>query len=412
MELFSNLDINLYFKFTSPSLKVNMSNASTTTSSIDILFGTMSLVSAVPGILGNVWILKMFYSEKQLLSRKMFILIALTHIATSFWSGIPFGLSRLMAREPMLFESKVFCNLSGLIFNITSRLSVFLISVLSFTRCIAIIRPMQHLRSNLIIGSIAGYSIIQLAIASIPFLRIFVSEFDPGAIGESQSIFYKFNKHYTNCVWSVDQIIPDPDTMLYVVAEYLLLFVPFFFPSIIVLASCCVCIISLIKSASNFPSSSLIRKGSEASKSPASARTCSVDLKPDGEVMAPKSDRQGRSSMLSTKYRATRTITLVTLLFVILNFPYWVILLLFFIEQNSGLEIINYRNDYVRCLFVFCTNVSPYVNAGLNPIIYLVRLKESKFSLSLNANWIRLNNLKMRSVSRLRDFVSNPLLHQ
>ena len=387
------------------TLKVEMTNSSST-SSIDMFFGSMSLASALPGIIGNVWILKMFYSEKQLLSRKIFILIALTDITTSFWSGIPFGISRLMGREPVLFENGAFCNLSGLVFNITSRLSVFLISILSFTRCIAIISPMQHIRSNLIMGSIAGYSMIQLIIGSIPFLHIFMSP-ESGGEGESdgEGEFYKFNQHYTNCVWSVDQVIPDTNKMLYDVAEYLLLFVPFFFPSIIVLASCCVCIVSLVKSASNFPTSSLIRKDSDGDKGRMSSRlrACSFDVRTDGDVIIPNSARSGRSSILSTKYRATRTITLVTLLFVTLNFPYWVILLLFFIEQNSGLQIINYRNEYVRCLFVFCTNVSPYLNAGLNPIIYLVRAKESKFSLSLSANWIRMDNLRARSASRLRD---------
>ena len=388
-----------------------MSNSSST-SSIDLVFGTASLISAVPGILGNVWILKMFYSEKQLLSRKIFILIAITHITTSFWSGIPFGISRLMGRQPALFNNKGFCNISGLVFNITSRLSVFLISVLSFTRCIAIISPMQHIRGNWIMGSIAGYSIIQLAIASIPFV---VTDLETKSPAQTGRTFYKFDEHYTNCVWSVDQIISDPGTVLYEVAEYFLLFVPYFFPSIIVLTSCCVCIVSLIKSASNFPSnfpsSSIVRKDqdSEGKKSLTLAQT--TEHRQEGEGIIPGSGRRGKDSILSTKYRATRTITLVTLLFVVLNFPYWVILLLFFIEQNSGLKIINYRNEYVRCLFVFCTNVSPYLNAGLNPIVYLVRLKESKFSLNLSSNWIRIDNLRARSVSRIRDLVFTSLLH-
>lgn len=386
----------------------NTSSSMTSTSSIDLVFGTMALVSAVPGILGNVWILKMFYSEKQLLSRKIFILIALTHITTSFWSGIPFGISRLMNREPVLLENKAFCNLSGLIFNITTRLTVFLISVLSFTRCIAIISPMKHLSTNLIMGSVAGYSIMQLAIGSIPFFC--VSYYASGAAGESKYAYYEFNEHYTNCVWSVDQIIPDPDSVLYEVAEYLLLFFPFFFPSVIVLTSCCVCIISLVKSASNFPRSSLIRKG--GNRSPIVTRISARKKADEEEVKLPISCRSGANSILNTKYRATRTITLVTLLFVILNFPYWVLLLLFFIEKYSALQIINYNNEYIVSLFVFCTNVSPYLNAGLNPIIYLIRVKESKFSLNLSASWIRLNNLRAHSVTRLRDLLLTPLLRQ
>lgn len=369
----------------------------TSTMPIDVVFGIVSLSAAIPGILGNVWILKLFYSEKQLLSRKIFILIAITDVTTSLWSAIPFGASRLMGRQPVLFDNKAFCNLSGLIYNITSRLSVFLISVLSFTRCIAIISPMQHLRHNLVMGSILGYSIIQLITASIPFIHFVLADFTE-SLEQSELSLYSFNEHYTNCVWTVDQVIPDAKKVLYEVAEYLLLFIPFFFPSVIVLTSCGVCVYSLVRSVSNFPVS---HRDSDFAGDKANGVRCSVDLQPDQL----ETGRRARNSILSTKYRATRTITLVTLLFVILNIPHWVLLLLFFIEQNTGLQIINYRNEYVRCLFVFATNVSPYLNAGLNPIIYLVRVREIKYSLNLNAYWIRLDNLRARSVSRLRDLV-------
>lgn len=338
---------------------------------IDYIFAYVSLTFAIPGIFGNIYILKTFFADKHLLSRKIFILIALTDITTSLNSAIPFGISRMMERKPMMFDSAVFCNISGVVFNITSRLSVFLISVLSFTRCLAIINPMQILKVNLVIGSILTYASIQLLIACIPFLNYLIHG--------TGAPLYTFNTHYTNCNWELGLII-ERGTLYFQIAEYLLLFVPFFFPSILVVASCCVCVWSLRKST---------KPGLCVNSSSVMINKCATREHSFGI----------RRVSYQKRNRATRTIAIVTFTFVILNFPYWVILLLFFIEQNSGLEIINYKNDYIRCLFIFCTNVSLYLNAGINPMTYIVRCKKVAFTFKSSLKNNKNGLLKMGSQS-------------
>lgn len=356
---------------------------------IDAVFGHISLAASVPGILGNAWILRTFMMEKQQLSKKIFILIAITHLMTSFWSAIPFGVSRLMARAPILFSNLPFCNLSGLVFNTTSRLSVFLVSVLSFTRCLAILRPMKHISTRVVMGSVLGYSLIQLLISSIPLVNFLLSA--------NHNFLYQFESNYSNCVWLVDQIV-SYGTIAYEVAEYFLLFVPFFFPSVIVLTCCCICVVSLVKSTTKFP---LSYSPSMVSGASSSRRPRAVSLDVEGEVL-PRAGHFNRRCV--AKYKATRTITIVTLLFVILNFPYWVMLLLFFIEKNTGLQIIDYRNDFVRCLFVFCTNVSPYLNAGINPFIYMKSSRRASVP-ALAGSLRYLNDIRDRSANMIRNIL-------
>lgn len=368
---------------------------------IDVVFGVVSLGASLPGILGNLFILQTFMRERQRLSRKIFILIALTDVTTSLCSGIPFGVSRLLGRASGLFSNGIFCNVSGLVFNITTRLSVFLISLLSFTRCFAIIRPMTQINTSLVLGSIGCYSAAQLIIAGIPFLNSAFTA--PG----SPHYFYYFDYHYTNCIWAVDMIVA-PDTLLFRVAEYLLLFVPFFFPSLVVVASCCVCVVSLARAARRdpsisraMPSAPSARRDSNTSKLSGLERLRSGSIGREKPHALKRGHNTSENALTSCKYRATRTITLVTLLFVILNFPYWVILLLFFIEQNTGLQIINYRNVYVQALFVFCTNVSPYLNAGLNPIIYFTRAEHARNRIG------RLSSRAITTVTRFLAFAND-----
>ena len=307
----------------------------------DLLFASVSVISSFCGIIGNIFILNIFYADRRQLSTKIFLVIAVTDLITSSNGAIPFSVSRFLFRAPALFSSAVFCNVSGVIDNITSRMSVFLISVLSCTRCLAVIRPLLRVNVKAVIAAIVSYVVIQLLIACIPFVNYFFVL--------DSSALYNFDPIYTKCTWQVDLVV-SPTTKLFIFSEYMLLFVPFFFPSVFVVTSCIICICSLKN---------------------ASVKQSRSNLELSGSLHIRSAERRTEVE----KHRATWTVAIITLVFVLLNIPYWIILFLFFIEQNSNLTIMNYQSEYMRALFVFCSNVSLYINAGVNPFIYIFRVR-------------------------------------
>ncbi|KAL5262190.1 hypothetical protein ACHWQZ_G007784 [Mnemiopsis leidyi] len=311
---------------------------------LDRTFGTVSLLAGLVGLIGNIVILKILLKHRKSLSAKIFLAIAYNDVITSLFGAIPFSIPRLIPHEAGALGVPALCNLCGSLLNISERYSVFLIAVLSVTRACALKYPLLHIRQYRVLMLMALYLIIQVCLACLPFFR-----------GKS----YYFDEVYTVCTWTLDDIIDfDTQYVWYQVTYHFLLFIPFFLPSIFVVSSCVFCVLSL--------------------------RTSIVN----------NNDKN--------KAKASMTIILFTLTYIVLHVPIWIFLFLFLVSEHGKLSV-DFSNKLPLYLFIFSSKVSVFINAALNPLIYMGRTKSMKHSFKedVKTATIRLSQIR-RSIVRRR----------
>ena len=74
---------------------------------------------------------------------------------------LPIAASSLSQRKPLLYSNSVFCNIHGFLWNITSRLSIFLVMILSLTRTAFLTMPFKKMNKRAVLLSIVVYCVIQ-----------------------------------------------------------------------------------------------------------------------------------------------------------------------------------------------------------------------------------------------------------
>ncbi|XP_063686855.1 C-X-C chemokine receptor type 3-like [Bolinopsis microptera] len=311
---------------------------------LDRVFGTVSLLTGILGLFGNAVIVKILLKHRKSLSAKIFLAIAYNDIITSLFGAVPFSIPRLVPHEAGLFGVPALCNLSGSLLNISERYSVFLIAVLSVTRACALKYPLLHIKQGRVLVLMLVYFVIQTSLACLPFFQ-----------GKS----YYFDEVYTVCTWTLDDIINfDTQYIWYQFTYHILLFIPFFLPSIFVVTSCVFCVLSL--------------------------RTSIVN----------NNDKN--------KAKASMTIVLFTITYIVLHVPIWIFLFLFLVSEHGKLSV-DMSNKLPLYLFIFSSKVSVFINAALNPLIYMGRTKSLKHSFKedvVKTATVRISQIRRSMVRR------------
>ncbi len=108
----------------------------------DKIIGTMLILCALFGAPANLLALKFFRTTKRMgdLTAGLYIAISCVDICTCI-AQIPVALSLLSNRYPVLFNNMVFCAAWIVFVEFFHRISMFLVMLLSDTRCIAIALP-------------------------------------------------------------------------------------------------------------------------------------------------------------------------------------------------------------------------------------------------------------------------------
>lgn len=281
--------------------------------------------------------------HRKSLSAKIFLAIAYNDVITSLFGAIPFSVPRFLPQEPGAFGVPALCNLCGALLNISERYSVFLIAILSVTRACALKYPLLHIKQSRILFLMLFYFLIQTFFACLPFLK-----------GKS----YYYDEVYTLCTWTLDDILHfETQYIWYQITYHLLLFIPFFLPSIFVVASCVFCVLSL--------------------------RTSIVN----------NNDKN--------KAKASVTIVLFTITYIILHVPIWIFLVLFLVTEHGKLSV-DMSTKLPLYLFIFSSKVSVFINAALNPMIYMCRTKSMKHSFreDVKTATVRLSQIRRSLVKR------------
>ena len=107
---------------------------------IDISIGVLLITCFLLGTLGNSLALGYFISRQRTTSNILYLSIVTVDLVSVFLLLSP-ALSHFSYRDPLLLSYPLFCNLWGVFFFISSRLSVFLVAVLSISRTIALFSP-------------------------------------------------------------------------------------------------------------------------------------------------------------------------------------------------------------------------------------------------------------------------------
>ena len=274
------------------------------------------------GLFGNLAVIRILYPLRKSLSAKIFLAIAGVDITTSIFGAIPFSLPRLFPDFPGAFSVTVLCNLCGALLNISERYSVFLIAILSVTRAIALRYPLFYIKSGRVLVAMVIYFIFQACLACLPLFH---------------GKFYFYDDVYTVCTWFLDDILDINDQYhLYQLTYHFLLFIPFFLPSIFVVSSCVVCVVSL----------------------------------KNQRVVADANDSKAKASM---------TIVMFTLTYIILHVPLWIFLVMFLVTEHGQVSV-DFGEKVPLYLFIFSSKVSVFINAAMNPFLYLGRVSSMKKS--------------------------------
>ena len=136
----------------------------------DAVLGTISLASILIGLPLNLIMLAYFltFSGKRTLSFMLYSLICVVDI-TLITAHFPTTISYLDNRNPVLFESDIFCSVWGLVWNTAMRVSVFIIAVLCVSRMIAIVFPLRRIYRCASVAIISVYTLLISLQSSVPF---------------------------------------------------------------------------------------------------------------------------------------------------------------------------------------------------------------------------------------------------
>ena len=144
--------------------------------SCDKALSVSLLLFSVLGLLGNTAACAYFRSnEKTGLAPWLYTLICTVDIVTSL-TGFPVAVSLFLDRKPVMFNSQVFCTTWNLTFRYLQIISMYLVLLLSVTRCILISFPFYKIRKQAVLASVLLYTVFlmlkNLVVAVTPSLNL------------------------------------------------------------------------------------------------------------------------------------------------------------------------------------------------------------------------------------------------
>ena len=297
-----------------------------------VFFGSVSLFCLLVGVPLNVMALISFNeTRKSIVTRIIYRLILLTDGIICMLM-LPICVSNFAKMAPMIFSLPFVCELWSYLWGCVSRVSVFLIAVLSVMRTKSLILPLHKSRQHHVIIPVALYIAAILLQGTVP-------------------MWYKVEIHYYEpyqcCVWLLMDLfkhLSPTEEYIYYIVTYL---VEFVFPMVPIVSSS---LISIYK------------------------------LK--------TSDVQGSSSETrASKRQATRMILALTGVYIVFNIPYCLILTLDSIELFTHevyiwSENVSTPTKYFIYNFIYIHTIA--LNSAINTIIYTYKMK------SMQRMWIGL----------------------
>ena len=300
------------------SLKLPMAASPT----LDTICGAMLAICLLFGTIFNLLALIYFtnISGRKSLAEKLYTVVSAVDLCTCL-SQTPVMLSLLTGgRDPVFFDNQLFCAAWVIVFEYLQRCSIFLVMLLSITRTIAITFPFYKIRSKMAMFSL------------LPYTCIMATSLIVGIICFNQTFIY-----FTDYSYAIKVFLTNPPTSaetMFNLIENNLYNIEILAPSLIIFISF---IISLLK-----------------------MKECQSVSKTSHQKI----------------HQASLTVALFTLIFLILNLPFFVVLTCLTVDSI----VASYPGPVFTKWFMhwhafpLSKVVLVVLNASLNPVLYSFRM--------------------------------------
>jgi hypothetical protein len=142
----------------------------------DRVLSILLILFSVLALLGNSAACTYFQSNKKTgIAPRLYTMICAIDIATSL-TGFPVAVSLFAERKPVMFDSQAFCTIWNISFRYLQIISMYLVLLLSITRCILISFPFYTIWKQGVIASFVIYTVFlmtkNLVVAVTPSLNL------------------------------------------------------------------------------------------------------------------------------------------------------------------------------------------------------------------------------------------------
>lgn len=314
-----------------------MESISTHSTEADYFLAAVCIFCATVGVAGNLVALRYFHNHRKDLPTILYILITLVDIL-SCSTCLPTAISYLNHRQPMWYGNSIFCYGWGILWAIIPFMSVFLVAVLSITRTISLISPLRQIKTKRVMIFVSVYIGYLVLWSTVPII------FKYGYFVYTPEDTYCWES--TRSGWYSNLEIFNGAVLLA-------------FPIVPVIISCFIssyCVLSSLK-----------------------VSTLS-------------------SAVRNMKLEATITIILITVTYIVLNLPIFIIWVLYIYEN------FNVRGDTFSKYYSWsvCYVICVSMNATLNPFIYISRMEKFRGAVKIffKRGGIKRNSLYVSTGSR------------
>ena len=292
---------------------------------LDRLYGIVYCFCFGLGFFGNILSFSYFLTRRSDLPNTLYRIITIVDVVTGVGS-LAMAVTFLTERTPgLIFGTPVLCTAWSYLWHVTSRLSIFLVVVLSCSRTYYLLRPFGKQRLGPSLGVIAVYALLQIA-QTVWF-----------QVQEGTNVRYV--QPMARCVLLFGHH-DNEGTMLYL---DIVRTITFILPIFVVFVSCAISTRVTLRRISRS-----IRYGS------------------------------GRGELRKSRNRATVTIMLFAGVWALLNVPLVVSEILHTIDYHCDYRFDFHSFDYNGVYLLYYDNfvsvLSVSVNAALNPLLYLWRM--------------------------------------
>ena len=322
--------------------------------SVDHFLGALCLTCLLVGTPSNLTAL-IYFSKKRARDTPtlLYVTITLTDTVTCVLIT-PVAITMFSGRSPGMFGSFTACNIWGLFWEIQPYYSVFLVFMLTVLRTVSLVKPLIVIKTRRVLAVLIGYFaflVIRFIVGLAANLGRYRYEAKDG---------YPYN-HFTNPWFAQWDII----------AGVVLLA----FPIIPVAVSCVMSVY-------------IVRSSASGCQEEVSSRT--------------------RGKKRNSKHRATTTILLLTIIYIVFNIPVFInyIRLAVIVFSSNHKDFLNPdgNNRFVHAYaWLFTYIISVALNALVNPIVYLFRMP--RFRQSIKDIWFC--KLDFRQLDSSATIVSN-----
>ena len=135
---------------------------------VDHFMGVLLVTTSIFGVFSNCIALKYFSGQRREISNIIYMSIVFVDVINSLLMFSP-GVSYFKERQPFIMKYQWICNLWGIFFHITSRLSVFLVAALSLSRTVSLMFPFTRIRKIHVLIPVGVYILLLVGPALFPF---------------------------------------------------------------------------------------------------------------------------------------------------------------------------------------------------------------------------------------------------